>query len=199
MIGMNRTLRREKSSGAPLFWATLLLVVCLAGAMMTSESLKKQAAQSETKFCWVGWTDADIWSSVALNSAALHEDNVLPVMQVDSVDELNNFRTHLTANGLTADGTYDEMPSFDAAVTLYDDDFFADKTLLLVYITESSGSIRHRFIGFGKDGSATVVQMQSVSGGDTLSTDMAGWLALIPVNRSDAAVSAPITAVRTAQ
>ncbi len=196
---MNRSLRREKSSGAPLFWATLLMIVCLGGAMMTSESMKRQNAQSEAKFCWVGWTDADIWSDVALNSASLHEDNVLPVMQVNSVAELNTFRAHLTTNGLTATGKYSEIGSFDEAVASYNDAFFADKTLLLVYVTESSGSIRHQFTGFGKDGNTTVVQIQSVSEGDTHTEDMAGWLALIPAARSDDAASPPITAMRSAQ
>ncbi len=196
---MNRPLRREKSSGAPLFWATLLMIVCLGGAMMTAESMKQQNAQSEAKFCWVGWTDADIWSDVALNSASLHEDNVLPVMQVNSVAELNTFRAHLTTNGLTATGKYSEIGSFDEAVASYDDAFFADKTLLLVYITESSGSIRHRFTGFGKDGSTALVQIQAVSPGDTHTEDMAGWLALIPAARTELEKYTVLTAVRTAQ
>ena len=196
---MNRSLRREKSSGAPLFWATLLMIVCLAGAMMTSESMKKQNAQPDAKFCWVGWTDADIWTDAAANSALLSEDNVLPVMKAESVEQLNAIRAKLTDNGLTATGKYNEVGSFDETTASYDAAFFEDHVLLMVYITESSGSIRHRFTGFGKDGNTTVVQIQSVSEGDTHTEDMAGWLAMIPVARSEAAASAPLTAVRRAQ
>lgn len=195
---MNRTLRREKSSGIPLFWATLLMVICLVGAIMTAES-RKPTVQSGTGFCWVGWTSADIWSDIAANGAALHTDGTLPLVKVESVAQLNSFRTHLTDNGLTVTEKYDEIASFNEATASYDDAFFADKVLLAVYVSEGSGSIRHEFAGWDTHNKTGVVQIKSVSGGDTLTEDMAGWLALIPVVRSELANYTALDAVRVAK
>ncbi|MBQ9082454.1 MAG: hypothetical protein IJY28_03020 [Clostridia bacterium] len=192
---MNRMLRREKTSGAPLFWATLMMVICLVGAIMTAES-RKPTVQSDTKFCWVGWTSDDIWSDVAANSAMLNTDGTLPLVKLESVAQLNSFRTHLTGNGLTVTDKYDEIASFDEAVASYDDAFFADKILLAVYVSEGSGSIRHEFAGWDTHNKTAVVQISSVSGGDTSTEDMAGWLALIPAVRSELANYTAFDAVR---
>ena len=76
----------------------------------------------------------------ALNSSQIEPDT-LPIYKFDTLEELESFKTTYGGESGFNFG-WDEVPSFNDATKAYNEEFFKNNTLILVYITTSSGSER---------------------------------------------------------
>lgn len=131
---------------------------------------------------YANWTDDSRIYSNALNNNtfAISSTIHLPIYKFASTEELNNFKQTF-AEVLTMDGRYDESPSFNEATAQYDDDFFSENSLMLVYVTAGSGSLRFRLNCYYCDGKSFVAHIEQTNNPEIFTEDMAGWFITIPV------------------
>lgn len=114
----------------------------------------------------------------------------LPVYRFDTLSELERFKENF-GNVLTMDRGYNEIPSFREVTAKYDNTFFAENTLMLVYVTASSGSYRYGVESVFCDGQTLSVQVEQTNrssiGTTAVTCDMAGWFITVAVPDSMAA------------
>lgn len=131
---------------------------------------------------YANWTnDSRIYLN-ALNNNTFVISSImhLPIYKFANIEELNNFKQTF-AEVLTMDGRYDESPSFNEATAQYDDDFFSENSLMLVYVTANSGSLRFRLNSYYCDGKSFVAHIEQTKNPEIFTEDMAGWFITIPV------------------
>lgn len=104
----------------------------------------------------------------------------LPLFKFDTLEELEQFRQYDAVRERSS-FSYDEVPSFDANCAKYDETFFEDHTLLLVYIGEGSGSYRFGVKNILCDGGYLCVRIGHLNHPKVRSCDMAGWFITIAV------------------
>jgi len=115
------------------------------------------------------------------NAAYGSEDH--PIYRFDTLKELNDFK--YTFDGvLSMNYGYDQQPSFNDATEKYDEVFFDDHSLILVYVTSSSGSLRFGVSGVFCDGNQFTVSIAQTNNPEVVSEDMAGWFITLAVNDS---------------
>lgn len=85
---------------------------------------------------WIG--DSAIYFG-ALNNEKLAISSVhhLPIYKFDTLEELDSFKESFGVEGV---GRYDEVLSFDEVSERYDEEFFDENTLLLVYVEDRAGA-----------------------------------------------------------
>ncbi len=100
--------------------------------------------------------------------------------------------TELQEAGLDALISYDSNQSIDTSA--YTKDFFANKALILLYVTMGSGSYRIRPYSVAyEDNNLTAYIDASLPGGSTTMTaDMAYWCILLEVNKSEVSAATNI-------
>ncbi len=120
----------------------------------------------------------DFLLSRAENSEMLFMSSVrhLPVMLFSDSASLRDFMD-AGMDYFEFSQTYEGEKSFADALPKYDDAFFGENSLLLLYTSESSGSIRHRVEAGIADGKFTAVIEEIVP--DDLTDDMAYWFILL--------------------
>jgi len=104
---------------------------------------------------------------------------VLPIFKMDTLSELNAFVTK-------ANGYIYIWNSFNEVADKYDEAFFEDNTLLLVYVGEGSGSIRHKVLNVTRKGQKLNVEIERIVP-EIGTCDMAGWLIAVELNKQDIA------------
>ena len=129
------------------------------------------------KSAYAGYTSND--------SFQLTQDSVmgwqgrLPLYRVESRVELENLMQTFS-EVLATDNGLDEMPSLREAAERYDDDFFASHTLLIAYVSVSSGSFR-----FGLDrveaGETFRLFVKQLNHPEVYNASMSGWYILTEV------------------
>lgn len=132
---------------------------------------------------WAGWSDDPKIRELALNkdtfelSSAQH----IPVYKCDTLEELNEFKTTFSGT-FTMDGTRDEVPSFEEVTADYTEDFFAENTLLLVYVGAGSSTPRFGIDSVSKENGTLSAYVKCTYNPEEGDCAMAGWLFTIPVN-----------------
>lgn len=93
--------------------------------------------------------------------------------------------TQLQEVGLDALTTYDSNQSIDTSA--YTKDFFANKALVLLYVTMGSGSyqIRPYNLAYENNDLTAYVNVSLPGGSTTMTADMAYWCILLEVNKSE--------------
>ncbi len=140
---------------------------------------------------YANYTGDDRIYTSALNTQKMYISSVrhLPVYRFDTLGELERFKENF-GDVLTMDRGYNEVPSFREATAKYDSAFFAENTLMLVYVTASSGSYRYGVESVFCDGQTLSVQVEQSnrsSIGTAVTCDMAGWFVTVAVPDSMAA------------
>lgn len=134
---------------------------------------------------YANYTGDDRIYTSALNTQKMYISSVrhLPVYRFDTLGELERFKENF-GDTLTMDRGYNEIPSFRDATAKYDNAFFAENTLMLVYVTASSGSYRYGVESVFCDGQTLSVQVEQTnrsSIGTAVTCDMAGWFITVAV------------------
>jgi len=108
-------------------------------------------------------------------------EKLCPVFRIESVDDLENFIRALEGEFSTSEA-FNAHPSFDEQCAGYNDDFFRESTLFLVYIEEPSSSISHMVEDVVVEDGAMDIRICRIAPTER-DEMMAGWLMSVAVNR----------------
>lgn len=98
-----------------------------------------------------------------------------PVYKIDTAEDLAWFKEKYGAV-FALDQGYDEVPSFNDMTSSYYENFFSDQTLILAYVTSSSGSLRYELQDVETAGNALCLDIVLANRPEEYTDDMAGWL-----------------------
>ena len=128
---------------------------------------------------------SDIIYTKALNNDKISINSIrhLPIYKFDTLAELEQFKTDIDGI-LSIDQSYNEIPSFNDATVNYDEEFFAENSLMLVYIEASSGSYRYGVDSvYNADGNFCI-HITQTNNPSPFTDDMAGWFITVAVSDS---------------
>lgn len=105
----------------------------------------------------------------------------LPVIKLDSPLLLQDFMQRVSADDqfFPLDSEFDGA-AFTESVAHCDEAFFQENTLLIVYITEGSGSVRHEISALNIENGTVFVGVRRLVP-EVGTADMAGWFAVLEV------------------
>lgn len=129
-------------------------------------------------------------NSGALYSDALNRDKMaissarhLPIYKIDTRDELDLFVGNYIgiSNSAVLNAGWDEVPYFTATLSQYDDAFFAENTLMLVYV--SCRNCTHRFDvdSIYRDSQTLYISVEETTGAEVVDDAMADWFIAVAV------------------
>ncbi len=131
---------------------------------------------------YANWGDLNEIYTKALNidKMAISSVRHLPIYKFDTLAALEQFKNDVK-DTLSIDHGYDEVPSFNDATVKYDEDFFAENTLMLVYVEASSGSFRYGVDSvYNADGNFCI-HVKQTNNPEVGTDDMAGWFITVAV------------------
>ena len=130
---------------------------------------------------YANWAHAPAESFGALNTDKLAISSIqhLPIYRFDTLKDLEQFK--LFDDRFTFDHGYDEIPSFNDAVAKYDDAFFEENSLMLVYVAANSGSYRYGVNSVFCDGPSFCIHVEQTNNPEVVTDDMAGWFVTVAV------------------
>lgn len=131
---------------------------------------------------YANWTEENAIYFCALNKDKMVISSVkhLPIYKLDTLEDLENFKLNF-GEILSMDSGYDEVPSFNEATTKYDESFFEENTLMLVYVTANSGSCRFGVDSVFCDENSFCVHVKQINAPKAFTDDMAGWFITVAV------------------
>ena len=130
---------------------------------------------------YANWVEGNEVFFGGLNSDKLAISSVrhLPIYKFNTLEELQHFKEF--ADEFTLDGSYDEVPSFNEATAKYDEAFFKENTLMLVYVSASSGTYRFGVNSVFCDGKSFCIHVEQLNNPEVVTCDMAGWFITVAV------------------
>ena len=138
-------------------------------------------------------TVSRVSSSEALDSGALNEDRMtissvlhFPIYKFDTLEELTQFKDSLDYPEMLS-FAYDEVPPFNEVTAKYDEAFFSENTLLLVYVVASTGTYRFAVDTITGDGTGLCVHIAETTHAEVVTCDTSGWFITVAVPDSAAA------------
>ncbi len=145
---------------------------------------------------WVGWTNGERLLAFAENATLLDDNSQshLPARMLRSVEDLRAFREDF-ADVFQFSVKWDEFLSFDAKASQYDDAFFAENVLILLYVEATSGSYRFAVDRTIVNRDAVCVYIKQLNNPECVTDDMAGWLIAVPVSRKELPTDVQVDAV----
>ena len=142
---------------------------------------------ADVSVAWANYYDGDELIQSALNFDKMGlaygqtaDAEHLPIFKVASVEELEEFKTTF-ANCLVFDSCYDEIPSFLEATSTINADYFAEKSVFIVYVAANSGSYRYGVNSVYKDAHSFCIHIEQTNNPEDVTMDMAGWLITVAV------------------
>lgn len=135
----------------------------------------------EAGTAWVNYGGNDAFYFGALNSDKLSISSIkhLPIYKFNSLSELNQFKA-IFENVFSFNQSYDEIQSFETAIQDFDDNFFAEHSLFIVYVSSNSGSLRFGVNNVYNDRDNFCVYIEQLNDPECVNDDMAGWFILLP-------------------
>ncbi len=189
----------------PLLWVVILsTVVCVATAiclladpMPKSDELPRPGNSQtgpiqpggttpdqtfDIQLSYAGYTGEASFHAAAENSDRLHLSSALhlPIFKFDSKEALDDF-TGTYGKFLSLNQGYEGVPSFYGAAERYDEAFFRDNTLMLVYVQSSSGSNRYGVDSVYCASNYFCVHVKRTNDPHMHTDDLAGWFLMIGV------------------
>ena len=107
----------------------------------------------------------------------------IPILKLDSAADLAQVKSELW-DVFTLDYDYEGIPSFVKVTAAMDDAFFADNTVLLLYITAPSGSQRFRPCSVRAHENTLAIEILRENTSEPGTADMAGWFVTVTVAKS---------------
>lgn len=138
-----------------------------------------------TTVAYAGWSDDPAIADGAINKGQLTNENGdhLPIFRFDTFDDLNKFKAKYE-NFLAFDQGYNSTLSFNAALKKAQWDregFFADHSLLAVYVPANSGSLRFAVHDIEVTYESVCVSVEQINQPGVVSDDMAGWFVFVEI------------------
>ena len=153
----------------------------------------------DTTVSEVGISDTEALYSGALNADKMAISSVIhfPIYKFDTLEELTQFKDSLEHPESLSSRSYkyDEMPSFNEVTAQYDETFFSENTLLLVYVGAHTGTYRFAVDTITGDGTSLCVQIAETTHAELVTCDTSGWFITVAVPDSAAATYTEFDAV----
>ena len=139
--------------------------------------------QTATTLSFVNYVESNEFYAGALNSSKFIESKIrhLPIYKFDTLKELNDFKERFKTT-FPFDFTYNEVPSFNSATAKYDDEFFNENSLLLIYVEASNATHRFGVSSVGYDDTHFYVNVMETTGAECVDCMMAGWFITLAVS-----------------
>lgn len=106
----------------------------------------------------------------------------IPVMRIDSAEDLASFIEEGKAY-FQFDQTFGEFEAFSTVAEKYDDAFFAENALLILYTTETSGAVRHTVEKVTLSDGALTLFVSATQPEEFGTTDMADWFIVVALEK----------------
>ena len=131
---------------------------------------------------YANWGDLTEIYVKALNIEKMAMSSVihLPIYKFDTLAELEQFKNDVK-DVLSIEQGYDEVPSFNESTAKYDESFFAENTLMLVYIEATSGSYRYGVDSVYHADSNFCIHIKQTNNPEIYTDDMSGWFITVAV------------------
>ena len=134
---------------------------------------------------YAGWSDDPIISDGALNKEQLQSDGVthLPIFRMDTIEDLGQFKLKYK-DVLAMDYGYNSVLSFEEALNKAQwdrEEFFKEHSLLVIYVTAGSGSLRFGVNDVEVLDGSVCVYVEQKNNPEIVTDDMAGWFILVEV------------------
>lgn len=129
-------------------------------------------------------------NSGALYSDALNRDKMaissvrhLPIYKIDTRDELDLFVGNYigVSNSAVLNEDWDEVPYFTATLSQYNDAFFAENTLMLVYVSCSNCTHRFDVDSIYRDSQTLYISAKETTGAEVVDDAEADWFIAVAV------------------
>ena len=104
----------------------------------------------------------------------------LPIYKFDTLSELEQFKTDVDGI-LSFNQSYGEVPSFNDVTMKYDEKFFDENTLMLVYVEAGSGSCRFSVDSISQTDGNFCIHIKQTNNPEIHTDDMAGWFITVAV------------------
>lgn len=152
------------------------LVGCANDHTPLSDGTGASLVKREITISYANWTDESEIYFGALNSDKMTISSVqhLPIYRFDTKAEMEQFKNTFSETRCFDRG-YNEIPSFNEASAKYDDKFFEENTLMLVYIPANSGSLRFDVVDVFCDTESYCIHVRQTNNPEVVTEDMAGW------------------------
>ena len=160
------------------FVLALTGVLVMIGCAEQSPNMK----EFDDTVSYAGWAPKSEIVSMALNTQKTAVSSVqhLPVYKFDTLKNLEQFKLAFQEI-LTMERGYDEVPSFNDATADYDETFFEENTLMLVYVDANSGTYRFGVDRVFCDGNSFCIHVEQTNDPQVVTDDMAGWFVTVAV------------------
>ena len=147
-----------------------------------ASAAKNTAVEYKAAVSYAGWTDESLIASGALNRDKASESGSkhFPVFKADTKKDLEDFKSTY-GKFLAMNQKYDEIPSFNNATAGYDEAFFENNSLLMIYVTSGSGSFRYGVSGVSVENGELCVHVKLTRAPEIGTCDMAGWFIAVEV------------------
>jgi len=167
--------------------ASVLALVCVLGLVGCNGGTPVEEA-FDIAVSYANWTDESEIYCGALNADKMVYSSVqhLPIYKFDTLEDLEQFKLTFS-EVLAMDYGYDEVPSFNDTTDKYDETFFEENTLVLVYVGAGSGTYRFGVNSVFCDGNSFCIHIGQVNDPEVFTDDMAGWFVTVAVPDSMAA------------
>ena len=131
---------------------------------------------------YADWENLEEFYARALNRDTFTQSSVrhLPIYQLDTQADLAEFKGAVDGI-LSVDQSYDEIPSFNTATAKYDEAFFEENSLMVTYVTASSGSCRFGVDSVAFDNGRFCVHVKQTNYPEIFTQDMAGWFITVAI------------------
>lgn len=171
-----------------LFVALLLLSAAGCGGKAVDNTWMETP---DTTVSEVGTFGMEKLYSAALNADQMTISSVVhfPIYKFDTLEELTQFKDSLENPERLSISLYkyDGIPSFNEATEQYDETFFSENALLLVYVGASSGTYRFAVDAITGDGGSLCVYIAETTHAEIVTDDTSGWFITVAIPDSAAA------------
>lgn len=135
--------------------------------------IAKPISKYNSHVIYANWSDDARIMNNALNAGSTNK-NSLAIYRLDDSNDVANFKNMFSSTL--------SFSAYDSLVAKYNEDFFASRSLVLVYVPANSGSTRYNVSYAGKDGDTFVVEIGVSSNPAVGTCDMSGWFAIVEVS-----------------
>ena len=135
----------------------------------------------DTAVSYANWTEESevYFGSLNKEKMAISSVQHLPIYKFNTLEDLEQFKLAF-GEVLTMDNGYGEVPSFNETTANYDETFFDENTLMLVYVGANSGTYRFDVSSVFCDGNSFCIHIKQLNP-EEITDDMAGWFITVAV------------------
>lgn len=128
---------------------------------------------------YAGWHEGEFLGGLNANKMAISRVKHLPIYKFDTLNDITKFKQ--LRDALTFEQSYDEVPSFNETLSKYDESFFEENSLMVVYVPANSGSYRYGVNSIFCNGTAFCIHVEQTNNPEICTQDMAGWFISVAV------------------